>query len=213
MNQILVTKLKSKTVDLAITNRKNFFKIQFLISLLAITIFISFYTYNKILLNQKEQSSVPLINNYNISRLYSSSNNITSNNQSYNNLIIGIIEIPKINLLYPIFSELNDDFLKISPCKFYGKMPSYNSNLCIAGHNYDNNKFFSRIHLLKNNDKIIIYNNNGNAFHYFVKQVYETDDTDFSPIYNRISNAYELTLVTCNNLNNKRIIVKAVSGE
>ena len=47
----------------------------------------------------------------------------------------------------------------------------------------------------------------------FVKQVYETDDTDFSPIYNRISNAYELTLVTCNNLNNKRIIVKAVSGE
>lgn len=213
MNQILNTELKTKsnTVNSNLANKKKFFKIQFLISLLAISIFISFYAYNKVILNKKEQSSVPLVNNYNISRLYSSNDSISTYNNSYNNFIIGIIEIPKINLFYPIFSNHSDELLKISPCRFYGEMPPYNSNLCIAGHNYDNNKFFSRISFLKKDDKIIIYNNNGNSYNYLVKAVYETNGNDFSPIYNRISNSFELTLITCNNFNNKRIIVKAIS--
>ena len=31
----------------------------------------------------------------------------------------GIIEIPKLDLYYPIYSELNEDLLKIAPCKFF----------------------------------------------------------------------------------------------
>lgn len=211
MNQILQTELKSNTLNLDVNNKKRIFKIQFFISLLAMSILVSFYTYNKILLNKKEQYSVPLINNYNISKLYSSNNNNSASKNIYNNLIIGIIEIPKLNIFYPIFSKLDYELLKISPCRFYGEMPAYNSNLCIAGHNYDNNKFFSQISSLKNGDKIIIYNNSGEIFNYLVQKVYQTNENDFSPIYEKISSSYELTLITCNNFNNKRIVVKAIS--
>ena len=62
----------------------------------------------------------------------------------------GNIEIPAINLSYPFFSSLDNESLSISPCRFHGEMPPNDSNLCIAGHNYDNGKFFSNLSNLKN---------------------------------------------------------------
>lgn len=69
----------------------------------------------------------------------------------------GIIEIPEINLYYPIFSHLTEDLLKISPCKFYGTQPNKNGNICIAGHNYDNSLFFSKLTSLSQDSQIFIY--------------------------------------------------------
>ena len=60
---------------------------------------------------------------------------------------------------YPVFSNYNEELLKISPCRFYGPTLGKNGNLCIAGHNYDNSKFFSKISILHINDEIILYNN------------------------------------------------------
>ena len=212
MNQILITNLKSKTI-----NKKKFFKIQLILSVIAILIFAGFYIFYKIKLDKREKFSNSLIKNYNILKLYSSNNPSASNesinnqtdNISSNSLVIGIIEIPKINLFYPIFSELSDDLLKVSPCRFYGEMPDKNSNLCIAGHNYDNDKFFSHIPSLNYDDEIIIHDNFGNSFFYTVIKNYEVEENDLSPIYDKISNSYELTLITCNNINNNRIIIKA----
>ena len=88
-------------------------------------------------------------------------------------------------------------------------MPDKNSNLCIAGHNYDNDKFFSHIPSLNYDDEIIIHDNFNNSFFYTVIKNYEVKEDDLSPIYDKISNSYELTLITCNNINNNRIIIKA----
>ena len=105
--------------------------------------------------------------------------------------------------------------LKISPCRFYGDFPnnnnsSMNKNLCIAGHNYNNKQFFSQIDKLEVNDKIIIVDNFNNEYNFSVIKNYEVKSNDLSPIYENSSNNYELTLVTCNNMNNNRIIIKAV---
>ena len=89
-------------------------------------------------------------------------------------------------------------------------MPDINSNLCIAGHNYNNDKFFSRISILEKGDKINIYNNEGTKFSYDVIKNYEVKENDFSPVFQKLSNNYELTLLTCNNLTNTRIIIKAI---
>lgn len=121
----------------------------------------------------------------------------------------GIIEIPKINLYYPIFSDLTEDLLKISPCKFYGDSPDINGNICIAGHNYDNALFFSKISTLSQNDEIFIYDNNDNQYTYLVYDIYEVPESDLSPIFNYEQNEKILTLVTCNNFNSNRIIIKA----
>ncbi len=121
----------------------------------------------------------------------------------------GMIEIPKINLYYPVFSYLTEDLLRISPCKFYGDSPDVNGNICIAGHNYDNVLFFSKLSSLSENDEIFIYDNNGNQYIYLVYDIYEVLESDLSPIFDYEENEKTLTLVTCNNFNANRIIVKA----
>ncbi len=205
MNQILNTNLNANNNK---TNRKkNWFKIQFSFSIVFTIMFIICGSYYLYYLGKKEKFSNNLIANYNIYRLYSSSNNTTYEENS--NGIFGIIEIPKINLYYPVFSSLTEDLLKVSPCKFYGENPKLNGNICIAGHNYDNSLFFSKISTLSTNDEIFIFDNNSIKYIYSIYSIYEVAETDLSPILNYEENEKTLTLVTCNNFTSNRIIVRA----
>lgn len=223
MNQILQTKLEnSKNFDR--NNNKNkksksFIKIQFYISIilfLLLIIYLFFYWQN---LHKNSTYSDSLLYNYNLTRLYAdteNSNDIYSNNfftildeNAKSNYILGIIEIKSINLYYPIFAYYSDNDLKVSPCRFYGPEPGKVGNICILGHNYNSNMFFSNVNLLKVNNKIVLYDNSQNAFNYFVESVYEVNNNDFSPIYDYDKNEKNLTLITCNNINNNRIIIRA----
>ena len=64
-----------------------------------------------------------------------------SNGRTYT--MVGKVSIPSINVNYPILSETTDALLKVSVCKFWGCEPNEVGNLCIAGHNYRNSRFFS----------------------------------------------------------------------
>ena len=206
MNQILCTKIKN---DKKLNS--HLFKVQFTISIIIIVILIGFIVYTFYSLQNKENLSNNLIGNYNIYKLYAdvSNNNNTLTQDTQVNNLFGIIEIPKINLYYPVFSNLSEDNLKVSPCKFYGDSLDDNSNICIAGHNYNNDMFFSKINLLSSNDEIFIYDNLGKKYTYIVFKNYEVKEDDLSPIYDYDKNTKELTLITCNNLNNNRFIIKA----
>lgn len=201
-NQILNTKIK-KNSD------KIFFKFQFTISIVIILILISVICYYLFSLHKKEKSSNNVINNYNIYKLYSNS----YLNKSYNNTsqseFFGVIQIPKINLYYSVFSHLDENLLKVSPCKFYGDSPKTYGNICIAGHNYNNSMFFSNLFLLDNNDEIYIYDTNNEKYTYIVFKSYEVIPSDLSPLFDYENNSKELTLITCNNLNSNRLIIKA----
>ena len=212
MNQILKTNLNNKKNKSY--RKKTLFFLQLSFSLFFVIAISIFIFYNNFNLSRKENYSNQVLENYNIARLYANlNNNIDSasneigSNQIFN--IIGIIEISKINLYYPVFSTYSDELLKISPCKFYGPLPGKSGNLCIAGHNYDNDKFFSKISSLSINDEIIIYDNSNNKFSYFVSDIYEVSSDDLSPVYSYDKNNKQLTLITCNNFNNNRIVVKA----
>lgn len=205
MNQILSTPVKKEKKF-----NRNFFKFQFTISIL-IMFSLLFVTINSFLsLYKKEHLSANLINNYNVYQLYANNfqDSLESNDTTENDLF-GIIEIPSINIYYPIFSHLNEELLKISPCKFFGSSPKENGNICIAGHNYNNSMFFSNLYLLKNDDEIYIYDHSGYKYVYKVFNFYEVNESDLSPIFNYNSSSKELTLITCNNLNLNRLIVKA----
>lgn len=227
MNQILQTKLEnSKNFDRNNNKNKNknkksksFIKIQFYISIilfLLLIIYLFFYWQN---LHKNSTYSDSLLYNYNLTRLYAdteNSNDVYSNNfftildeNAKSNYILGIIEIKSINLYYPIFAYYSDNDLKVSPCRFYGPEPGKVGNICILGHNYNSNMFFSNVNLLKVNNKIVLYDNSQNAFNYFVESVYEVNNNDFSPIYDYDKNEKNLTLITCNNINNNRIIIRA----
>ncbi len=204
MNQILSTKL-NKNIN---TNKKQkWFKFQFAFSIFSIfALLISGFMYLNNL-KKKANLSNNLISNYNISKLYSNSN--LNKTETPPTGVFGIIEIPKINLYYPVFSNLTENLLKISPCKFYGDTPNVNGNICIAGHNYDNSLFFSNISNLAVKDEIRVYDSKENLYVYVVYDVYEVEESDLSPIFNYNPNEKILTLITCNNINQNRVIVKA----
>ncbi len=206
MNQILKINNDNKK------RNKNFFKIQLFFSIAIILALILgiFYIIYSIQISEKE--STKLIGNYNIYKLYANSTTSSNSNDAIENQIFGTIEIPKINLSYPILSTLTEENLKISPCKFYGPNLGEKGNICIAGHNYDNDKFFSNLYLLKINDTIFIYDNNKIKYSYTVFNIYEVKENDFSPLYDYDKNNKELTLLTCNNVNKRRIIVKAIQS-
>ena len=185
----------------------------FAFSIFFVFILLSFSVYHLYVLNGNKKNSNLIAYNYKTLKLYANDSifmdykDLSDKNYYSEKFVIGEIKIPSIDISYPIFSVLDDETLKVSPCIFYGKMPPEKSNLCIAGHNYNNNSFFGNIYKLKKEDKIYIYDNKNHEYVYSVFANYEVKTDDLSPIF--YNNFSELTLVTCNNFNNNRIIIKA----
>lgn len=222
MNQILEGKKQDLNQSTQNYNKKNNkikpFKVQLSICLIVLLISLSFYGYHMYDLNKKETISKNLMDRFNITTLYSDTDNYNSLQTSINNnssdkqniYVIGLIEISSINLTYPILSEANEEFLKISPCRFYGPMPNEVGNLCIAGHNYKNYKFFSRLNDVSIHDIITIQDLSGNKINYKVYDKYEVNADELDCTNQDTNQAREITLITCNSINNtKRIVVKA----
>lgn len=215
MNQILFTneeKLKKyKNGRMKNVKIVKSFRITFIISVTVLLVFLSYYMYNHIISNNKNDMSLMLLNSFNVQRLYSDEENYTTVTLNNNEIffVIGNIEIPLIQLNYPILSETNDELLKIAPCRFYGPSPNEIGNLCIASHNYDDNRFFSNLYKLNIGDKIIIYDHTNSSVTYYIYDKYETNKNDTSCTSQDTYGKKEITLVTCNNLNGNRLIIKA----
>ncbi len=122
---------------------------------------------------------------------------------------IGVINIPSIKVNYPILSTYSDALLKISPCKFHGPNPNEVGNLCIAGHNYKNSKFFSKVPNLKNGDKIEIKDLSGRTITYSVYDKFIVDPDELECTSQLTNGKREVTLITCTNDNKRRYIIKA----
>ena len=212
MNQILHDKIDIK-LNKKKVNKKQKLKLQFFGSIVLFFITIVLYIFNFQVRNSQEHTSEQIANNYNMLKLYSNNQNYKSNVYNQNGqtfTVIGMIEIPKINIYYPIISESSDELLKISPCRISGPMPNEDGNLCIAGHNYDNYKFFSKISDLKKNDEIIIHDMDGSKLSYNFFEVNEVQANDLSSLEVIKGIKKQVTLITCNNFNSSsRIIIKA----
>lgn len=206
MNQILFTGKENSPKKYLIK-----FKIQFYISLLLILcsiLYFLYFTYNRY---KKEMFSKTLLNKFNIEHIYSNNNYYTTVtlNENSSFFVIGIIEIPKIKIQYPILSDTNDELLKIAPCRFYGPYPNQIGNLCIAAHNYDDDSFFSNLYKLSIGDTINIYDSNNKKVLYYIYDKFEIAKSDTSCTNQNTNQKKEITLVTCNNINKNRLVLKA----
>ena len=135
MNQILFeqkeeTNFYEKPV---VKTKVKFFKVIFLLSVLLTSATLLYYFYYLYSINQKEQLSNKLKDNFNLASLYTGidttypTKKLTLNDyisEDSNFSVIGLIEIPKININYPILSYINEDLLKIAPCRFFGPIPN-----------------------------------------------------------------------------------------
>ena len=195
MNQILEIKIEKNKY-------RNFFKIQLFASLISIIILLIYFLSNYINEKKYEKISEIIDNNLKLSFIYE-----INKRKTEESLYFGKIFIEKINLENVVFNKYSEELLKISPCKFYGDKIEEKGNICIAGHNYNDDRFFSRLDELELKDTIKLLDFNGKYYEYQIYEIYETDENDMNPLKNKKD--YELTLITCDNLNNKRIIIKA----
>ena len=93
--------------------------------LLSIAISYSIFLFNDI--KESEEFSKAIMDNLSISKIYGETSEYETevlNNKVYfyeNSYfsVIGIINIEKLDITYPILSDINKKLLKISPCRFY----------------------------------------------------------------------------------------------
>lgn len=123
--------------------------------------------------------------------------------------VIGNIEIPEIDIKYPILIESNEDSLTKSVTRVGDGKVNEIGNLCIAGHNYIDGSMFGQIDKLENGDEIYIIDLYGNKQRYIVFNKYITNPNDVSVLESTEKNKKEVTLVTCTNGNKNRLIIKA----
>lgn len=215
MNQILYkSNFENNSFNKKDTNYKNKFIIILASSIFLIIITIFVYFFIKYELSQKEKLSKDLVSNFSIITLYSNSIDDYSateilTEKETSPFVIGLIQIDEIGLTYPILSTTSEELLKISPCRFYGPMPNEVGNLCIAGHNYVDNKHFGKIHYLNLGDIIKIFDINGNFVEYKIYDKKEISADDLSCTNQETNGLKEITLITCNNIKGNRVCIKA----
>ena len=123
--------------------------------------------------------------------------------------VVGIINIPKINIEYPILEKTNKESLKLSITKFWGEKINQKGNVVLAGHNNLNNKMFGKIDKLENGYIIELTDSQMVAVEYQVFDKYIIDPNDINCIFPVEENTREVTLITCTNRDKNRLVVKA----
>ena len=163
--------------------------------------------------SSQQQGNTQANNNQNTSKKKKTKYITASNGKRYPS--VGKIEIPSIGVSYAILAQASGDklvdWLKISPVMFWGVYPNQIGNCSIAGHNYRNNRFFSKVPKLEIGDRIRITDASGKKINYTVFDKYEVKPTNTDCI-NDVpgkENKRVVTLITCTNDSKKRVIVQA----
>ncbi len=124
---------------------------------------------------------------------------------------VGNISIPKINLSYPILLDTSAEALELAVGVAFPSSPQFGEagNVVIIGHNYRNGKLFSNNKKLEIGDEIKITTLEGKTITYKVYEIFETSPNDTAH-YNRETNGKaELSLSTCTDDGNNRLVIKA----
>ena len=132
---------------------------------------------------------------------------LESSYKGYN--IEGIIEIPKINIIYPIINETSEQAMKISVTKFWGPAVNETGNYTVAGHNNKDGTMFGKTKSLQIGDIIKLTNLKNETIEYSIFKIYSVDPNDVSYVKSIEPETKEITLITCTNGHKQRLIIKA----
>lgn len=123
--------------------------------------------------------------------------------------IVGIINIPKIDVEYPILEKTTVESLNISITKFWGNEINEIGNVTLAGHNNFSGVMFGKIKKLTIGDIIELTDTQNVTLQYEVFETKIIDPNDISCILPIEEGRREITLITCENGKANRFIVKA----
>lgn len=119
-----------------------------------------------------------------------------------------ILNIPSLDINYPILSETSEELLKISLNKYWGPKPNEIGNYCIVGHNYRNGKMFGKLSEIEVGDTIYLTDSKKNKLTYKVYNKYVVSPDDVRCTSQLTGGKREVTLITCTNYGTQRLVVK-----
>lgn len=141
----------------------------------------------------------------------STDNNSTSTKvptyKGYN--VLGMIEIPKTGIKYPILDKVTPKSIQVAVAYYYGPGLNKVGNTTIVGHNYRNGAFFGKNKQLAVGDIIYITDNTGKKVKYTIYKTYKTTETDSQYITRDTNGAREISLSTCTDDSKGRLIIWA----
>lgn len=118
--------------------------------------------------------------------------------------------IPKIDLETYVFSEYSMERMDICPTKFWGPDANEIGNFCITGHNYKKDNMFYDLIDLEIDDEFYLLDNKNGKYTYTIYDIYKVKPENTDPLNQNTNGKREVTLITCVNYSNTRLIIKAV---
>ncbi len=196
-------------------NQKNLINYLIVGAILSILIGVGVEEYKDNKIKKQEVNSNQSYSTQNISTLYEPQKEkqkypkqeIPKEYKGYN--VAAKLEIPQINLETYILSTYSKNSLNLSVTKFWGADPNKEGNFCVAGHNFQNKNMFHNLRNLKKTDKLWVIDNEVGKVEYEIYDIYTVQPEDVTCLSQETEGKKEVTLITCTNDSQKRIIVKA----
>ena len=126
--------------------------------------------------------------------------------------VLGVIEIPEIDVELPVISKWSYSLLRVSVCRYKGPGMNKKGNLVIIGHNYRSGAHFGRLSKLKNGSAVYLTDPSGNKVRYEVYKKLSIEPDDFSAV-NKYQGKCGLTLMTCQSSGTKRLLLRCVQKD
>lgn len=123
--------------------------------------------------------------------------------------VIGLIEIPAIDLEYPILEKTTKLAMATSISRYYGGEINEYGNVSLAGHNNYSGTMFGRNKNLKKGDKVLLTDLTGKTLEYEIYDIFVTHPDDTKVLETKDKTIRVVTLITCKNGRSERLIIKA----
>lgn len=119
------------------------------------------------------------------------------------------LQIEKLKIDTCVLEDYTKNAMEVCVTKFFGPNPNEVGNFCITGHNYITKNMFGYLYTLKNGDVLTLTDNQNGTVRYKIYDKYKVRPSQTYGLSQRTNGKREVTLITCCNYSNERLIIKA----
>ena len=119
------------------------------------------------------------------------------------------LKIEKLKIDTCVLEDYTKNAMETCVTKFFGPNPNEIGNFCITGHNYITKNMFGYLYTLKNGDTLTLTDNQNGTISYKIYHKYKAKANQTYGLSQRTNGKREVTLITCCNYSNERLIIKA----
>ena len=123
--------------------------------------------------------------------------------------VVAKLIIPKIDVETYVLADFTEEGLEKCVSKFWGPEPNEIGNFSIAGHNYLKPNMFKGLKRLEIGDEFYLIDNKNGKIAYTIYDIYQVNENNMVPIDQKTNGKRIVTLITCVNYTDHRLIVQA----